>query len=833
MPTSAMIYLDVSLFTGMTEAETRLLDAVADLPNSLRSLGAREKQILVNGPVRAGLIQLVLLNGKVARALDRRELNLSGVLLMDTLDLSFATIPFPLTFERWSARASLKMHHAHFVHLKLDGGFFRDIVANGIVVDSDLAVEHARIRGALSLERARIGGSLRLSGSHLCNRGETALSATGSVIRGSVEMTHARCVGAVELNRAQITGNLGCRYSEFYAPRRSLAQARRVARAAEQLDHGTTAGTEGGRLAGPQSDVPVHRLGATAVEVPADGPRMLRKRAAATLRRLSRDAWGWRGRVPRASRHRTLPIPLGIALNAEFVEVGGAVRLVGVRTLGELHMLNLKCGVDMSFSSAVLRNPWGDALSLDQSNVTGAIFLRNVACYGCIRIAGAQVGLDLDMGGMVLVGPEPRVGTTRSKLQARAAEGANAEPKDEPFSLLANRARIIGNVFMNNHFVSIGLVSLSGAHVIGQVVCEDAALLLYRPTPHMERWGKRTLALKNATVDGSVTVTRATTDGIMDFRTLTVGRNLHLKSVRCTPSVRTGYLLENARVELEFALTDSRSQPGMKLVLSHAQIGRIRHGYNSWPLERGDLKLDGCTYTNIDFDESDGTRRQFSRFPKWKSLLNFTTAWWPDASVAIEWLKLIKSDSFDPQPFEQLAGVRRREGENDARQILINMERERLSHTTDWARRVAGAVTGALLQHGYTTRRVWTISIVWIAFAAVLFGQAKRASILTVAESAVYMDTAYRDAEGEPSGYPRFLAVIYSLDSFLPIIDLHQESYWIPNARRACRLEDGTRVSVCGWLFSGFLWFHIVMGWWASSLIALALTGAIRRAHSE
>lgn len=85
--------------------------------------------------------------------------------------------------------------------------------------------------------------------------------------------------------------------------------------------------------------------------------------------------------------------------------------------------------------------------------------------------------------------------------------------------------------------------------------------------------------------------------------------------------------------------------------------------------------------------------------------------------------------------------------------------------------------------------------------------------------------------------YPKFHALMYSVDVFVPIIDFHQESYWLPNANIKDDLEIPLNYSniihyknACiGSLLRWYLWFHIAMGWILTTLGLAGFTGLVRR----
>ncbi len=75
-----------------------------------------------------------------------------------------------------------------------------------------------------------------------------------------------------------------------------------------------------------------------------------------------------------------------------------------------------------------------------------------------------------------------------------------------------------------------------------------------------------------------------------------------------------------------------------------------------------------------------------------------------------------------------------------------------------------------------------------------------------------------------PVGHPEFLPLIYAVDSFSPIVDLHQESYWLP-------WESGWAwlPSWLNWSFKAYLWIHIAFGWIFTTLAVVGLTGIVKK----
>ena len=70
----------------------------------------------------------------------------------------------------------------------------------------------------------------------------------------------------------------------------------------------------------------------------------------------------------------------------------------------------------------------------------------------------------------------------------------------------------------------------------------------------------------------------------------------------------------------------------------------------------------------------------------------------------------------------------------------------------------------------------------------------------------------------------------YSVDVFIPFINLHQREYWLPNANRGPELEPGLAWARVRWgaLLRVYLWFQIVAGWILTTLLVVGVTGLAR-----
>ena len=112
--------------------------------------------------------------------------------------------------------------------------------------------------------------------------------------------------------------------------------------------------------------------------------------------------------------------------------------------------------------------------------------------------------------------------------------------------------------------------------------------------------------------------------------------------------------------------------------------------------------------------------------------------------------------------------------------------------------------------------------------------------------------TKYDDYQRDKELYPKFNALIYSLETFVPLLKLGVGEYWMPNANRGpelqplCKKKAGkatnsepiskraaldpgkTPTLRVGSLLRGYYWFHIIAGWVLTTLWVGGLTGLIK-----
>ncbi|MEX2308310.1 MAG: hypothetical protein WD738_11985 [Pirellulales bacterium] len=188
------------------------------------------------------------------------------------------------------------------------------------------------------------------------------------------------------------------------------------------------------------------------------------------------------------------------------------------------------------------------------------------------------------------------------------------------------------------------------------------------------------------------------------------------------------------------------------------------------------------------------------------------------------------------QPYTQLASVYRAIGQDEQANAVLVARAERLGELSPvfsaqgfWYRYL-----GRLIGYGYEPFRAIKIGLAIIVVGAVVFAIGAHRGLMAETKLAEHV----LSQEGEPRivspTYPRFNPFVYSLDVFLPFVDLHQICYWIPGERvtkprtsRNCLMHLGPYSLKWSAVLRGYLWFQTLAGWTLCTLLAAAVTGIV------
>jgi cytoskeletal protein CcmA (bactofilin family) len=176
---------------------------------------------------------------------------------------------------------------------------------------------------------------------------------------------------------------------------------------------------------------------------------------------------------------------------------------------------------------------------------------------------------------------------------------------------------------------------------------------------------------------------------------------------------------------------------------------------------------------------------------------------------------------YSAHPYENVAKALKAEAdENAALRILIQKEDDvGLAQNLPLWKRFWRGLLRYTVGHGYRPEWALVWILAFIALGAFLFDLGYRKGVMAPASTDVLVQEKYQKYREIPKDYPTFSAWAYSIDAFIPFLDLVLEHYWIPNAD-------------AGWggvLLRIYLWIHIGVGWILSSLFLTGVTGIIRR----
>jgi len=170
-----------------------------------------------------------------------------------------------------------------------------------------------------------------------------------------------------------------------------------------------------------------------------------------------------------------------------------------------------------------------------------------------------------------------------------------------------------------------------------------------------------------------------------------------------------------------------------------------------------------------------------------------------------------------------LANVLRKMGKDaDAKKILIakNEDRAKWGPKLSMSEKLWYHVLGPMIDYGHKPWRAFLIGLAIIVFGTFLFRFGFKNNLMA----------STKDAENTSSA--KFHAIVYSIDMFVPLVDLYQAKYWLPDTKLKAEWRplnlSWFKVPVSGSGLRWYLWFHISIGWILTTLLVVGLTGLVR-----
>jgi hypothetical protein len=345
-------------------------------------------------------------------------------------------------------------------------------------------------------------------------------------------------------------------------------------------------------------------------------------------------------------------------------------------------------------------------------------------------------------------------------------------------SLTADGLVVNGALFLRG-VKTKGEVRLTGANISGQLSCSGA------------EFGNEVgdaLAAAGLVVKGNVNLRGVKTKSEVQLTGANISGQLNCSGVEFEKPGGYALLIQDAQIG-SLLLREVNKLIG-HLGLINAHVGTLVDDETSWPNEnQGKLNLIGFEYG-----------------------LFFGTNTPITAEKRLKWLRLQDPIYFSLQPYEQLAKVFRQMGhESDAREVQIakNYDLRRYGKLS-WHSLMWNKFLGFTVGYGY---QPWRAVLILAFIATIGMDVFWFQSNMLPTKERVYMDSAYVKDHKLPREYPEYNAFVYSLDTLIPVLNLHQEDYFIPKAG----------------FYRGYLWFHIICGWILTTLGIASLTGLIKK----
>jgi hypothetical protein len=405
-------------------------------------------------------------------------------------------------------------------------------------------------------------------------------------------------------------------------------------------------------------------------------------------------------------------------------------------------------------------------------------------------------------------------------VNLEADKGSFSNPKGN--ALNADVINVAGSVFLRDGFNSTGEVRLPGATIGGVFDCSNATFSNADGFP---------LVADGIKVAGTVFLNKGfSSNGYVRLPDATVGGNLECDDATFAPG--KGLVAERVRVSGELYWTGiadgtnntvaDKRNPNVLLDLEGSSTEILADAETSWPTPNK-VDLDGFTY---------------SRFAHRTDVPH-------DAASRIKWLRL-QNRGRPPatQPYQQLAKVLESEGdEHGARDVRIAVQ-DALLPFLPWYTRLWRRILKYTVGYGYEPWLALCWAFVFIACGYILFALGYRDGVFAPTDKDAFAEF---HADQPMPGYQPFNAFVYSLDTFLPIINLGLKDNWMPdpNLQPRPKAVEGTYLgdfvsyqfrNRAGWHFfhSGqalrvYFWIHVLFGWGLITLFVAGFTGIIRR----
>ena len=759
--------------------------------------------ILKEGDARAGPLRDL----KVAGALDLAGMQFDRWLRFDNCEF---TGPVDLT----GSRATLGIE---FTDCDLNG-----LQARNVCVPEDIALESVRNHsGIVCLIGARVDGDLRCTGSEFGGDPDVAFNGRGMHVAGSLLFDGLTADGEVLLARARIGGTLTLRGATCRLPGGRSIDASHLVVDGELLcgDGFRSVGefrlrwakvgalhARGGTLENPDGTALMAESLEAAVGLFFDNPFTAKGTVVLSNARVAGEV--------RCSGGNFESGPGQLAIDARVMHATTVRMNYGFRSSGKVILDSAKIADKLSCTDGTFRNVDDIALSANGISCQDVRLGHGFTAYGEVQLQGARIESELNCSGatihakgrtalcangMVCGGrvflddgfhAEGSVYLLRAFIagELNCTNGRFEMPGG--IALSANGLVCDGAVFCNDKFRAYGEVEFLNAYIKTELNCSNGKF---------RNQGEDALNASGLMCSGSVLLNGTfLAEGAVDLTEATVGARLDCGN-------GTFDTLRAPRLKVGATFNWQPTEVFADVDVSYAQVGHLVDRPASWP---GDNK------TNL------------SGFA-FRSLGEETPV---PAGKRAEWLSF--AATFAPDVYHWLFRIYRQMGrEEDARNIMIALQDARRAELRKSFRTGSGRFEsniwnlllrswnrflGWSVRYGYAIQRPLLFALaLWVA-SIPFFWWAWSDDVMKAVAAGQGVQVSANQCT---SAYPCFFPWSYSLELLLPVINLHQVGYWLPDAST-------------GWLgrlLLGYTWVAVILGW----LIGIVLIAGVGQLFSR
>lgn len=560
----------------------------------------------------------------------------------------------------------------------------------------------------------------------------------------------------------------------------------------------------------------------------------------------------------------TGPVQLQVATITGDLDCSGA-RLQGAGDA--LNAAAIKVGGNVFLAQTVTTN---GGIDLETADITGTLNCSTAQLGGVVERYGGSYAIFaqwIKVGGPVRLNMYFTAAHTVFLLGAYIKANLNcrdARLGGTGISLDCERMKLGGNLLAERALTTAARINLVGADIVGNLKFTDALLnrsacavagerlkvhgdIFFGTTkvapdpakpvppdaePKDERRPYGSILLADTEIDGNLNFTNALLTGKYSVNGVSCSLygerlNVHGDVLFDTVSSPNGTIwLRGSNITGGLHWTPGE-QVHTQVSLADATAGRLEDDWTQdngcWPTG-GLLNLEGFTYGSLSGDHPVSVADR----------LEWIRSQWPEYTPKSFWAELLtylrhprttgRAGRFATQPYEQLARVYQQAGQDtEARKAALERRRDirRYGNLTGY-RKALNLLLDKSIQYGYQTwRAVLALTAVYVIAVAV-FWAAQHYGNLIVPLMETSAGKNAPPATQCSNTYPCFYPAGYAIDTVIPIVNVHQATYWGPNGR-----------SPWGHALTVFTWVCTALGWALVTLTAAGYTGLVRNSDAN